>query len=205
MKFRFCGDGDCPDWVLAEIISTLSMLSAQNLETLAGLVAKRIVGAQFEENAIKAITADLSNDGKSAVACIHFLLINASRHAVSEAVFSEEIQQLGLPKEHAASMCRVLATNVTQIRQRLQDKAFRINELSSVRFIPPSSEQPDNTVGCVKFELKIAQELVDGLPEDTTHVLNIERANVEALLDELKEVRSTLQQYSWRQKDKTDV
>lgn len=77
-----------------------------------------------QENAIKT-TADLLNDGKSAVACIHFLLINASRHAVSEAVFSEEIQQLGLPKEHAASMCRVLAANVTQICQRLQDKAFR--------------------------------------------------------------------------------
>ncbi|CAD7005242.1 COMM domain-containing protein 4 [Ceratitis capitata] len=201
MKFRFCGDGDCPDWVLAEIISTLSVLSAKNLETLAGLVAKRILGREFEENAIKALTADISNDGKSIVACIHFLLINASRHAVSETVFSEEIQQLGLPKEHAAAMCHVLADNVTQIRQRLQDKAFRINELSSVRYIPPSAEHPDNTVGCAKFELKISQELVDGLPEDTTHVLNIERANVAALLDELKEVRKTLQQYSWRPKE----
>lgn len=74
-----------------------------------------------------------------------------------------------------------------------------------MRYIPPTPEKPDNTVGCVKFELKIAQELIDGLPEDTTHVLNIERANVAALLDELKEVRSMLQQYSWRQKDKTDV
>ncbi|XP_067648580.1 COMM domain-containing protein 4 [Eurosta solidaginis] len=203
MKFRFCGDGDCPDWVLGEIISTLSVLSAKNLELLAELVVKRILGQEFEESTIKSLTLDLSTDGKSAVACIHFLLINASRHAVTETVFSEEIQQLGLPKEHAAAMCRVLAANVTAIRQRLQDKAFKINELTSVRYMPPSPDTSDNTVGCAKFELKISQELIDGLPQDTTHVLNIERPNVRALLEELKEVRSTLQKYSWR-KDKKD-
>ncbi|XP_053954306.1 COMM domain-containing protein 4 [Anastrepha ludens] len=205
MKFRFCGDGDCPDWVLAEIISTLSVLSAKDLESLAELVAKRIIGQQLEESVVKSLTADISTDGKSAVACIHFLLINASRHAISESVFSEEIQQLGLPKEHAASMCRVLATNVTAIRQRLREKAFRINELSSVCYIPPAADSPANTVGCAQFELKISQELIDGLPEDTTHVLNIEHANVHALLEELKEVRTTLQQYSWRQQNQMDV
>lgn len=47
-KFRFCGDGDCPDWVLAEIISTLSNLSVENVEQLAQLVAKRIIGEAFE-------------------------------------------------------------------------------------------------------------------------------------------------------------
>lgn len=47
-KFRFCGEGDCPDWVLAEIISTLSNLSVENLEQLAQLVAKRISGEPFE-------------------------------------------------------------------------------------------------------------------------------------------------------------
>lgn len=47
-KFRFCGDGDCPDWVLAEIISTLSNLSVDNLEQLAQIVAKCISGEQFE-------------------------------------------------------------------------------------------------------------------------------------------------------------
>lgn len=82
---------------------------------------------------------------------------------------------------------------------------FPVNELSSVSYIPPSADKPDNTVGCAKFELKISQELIDGLPQDTTHVLNIERANVQAMLEELKEVRSRLQQYSWRQKDKMDV
>lgn len=47
-KFRFCGDGDCPDWVLGEIISTLSVLEANKLKTLADMVAKKILGENFD-------------------------------------------------------------------------------------------------------------------------------------------------------------
>lgn len=47
-KFRFCGDGDCPDWVLGEIISTLSVLEANKLKALADLVAKKILGQDFD-------------------------------------------------------------------------------------------------------------------------------------------------------------
>lgn len=43
-KFRFCGDGDCPDWVLAEINSTLSVLSAVKLKILTQTVCKSLLG-----------------------------------------------------------------------------------------------------------------------------------------------------------------
>lgn len=79
-KFRFCGEGDCPDWVLAEIISTLSNLSIENLEQLSDLVAQRICGETFEvcnylfeihkytrlyfqEAKIKSLTSTLTNEG----------------------------------------------------------------------------------------------------------------------------------------------
>lgn len=57
-KFRFCGDGDCPDWVLAEIHSNLSMLSSIKLKLLTLMVAKSIYGEdikvflQFKQNII---------------------------------------------------------------------------------------------------------------------------------------------------------
>lgn len=42
-KFRFCGDGDCPDWVLAEIYSSLSVLSSVKLKILTQMVAKSLL------------------------------------------------------------------------------------------------------------------------------------------------------------------
>ncbi|XP_064552339.1 COMM domain-containing protein 4 isoform X1 [Drosophila montana] len=191
-KFRFCGDGDCPDWVLAEIISTLSNLSVDNLEQLAQIVAKRISGKQFEEAIVRSLTSSVTNDGKTAVACVHYMLTNAARYSCTETIFGEEIQQLGLPKDHAAAMCRVLQAHATVIRQKLIDKAFRINELQSIRNVTSPGEPPPN---CATLELKISQELVDGLPKDTTHIVNIECAQLGALLDEMKLARDIMLKY----------
>ncbi|SPP76075.1 COMM domain-containing protein 4 isoform X2 [Drosophila guanche] len=191
-KFRFCGEGDCPDWVLAEIISTLSNLSIENLEKLSDLVAARICGGTFEESGIKLLTSTLTNEGKTAVACIHFMLINAARYNCTESIFGEEIQQLGLPKEHAAAMCSVLQKRSGSIRQKLIDKAFRINELQCVRNVTSSGETPAN---CATLELKISQELVEGLPKDTTHIVNLERSQMIALLEELKVCRDVMDKY----------
>ncbi|KAH8294419.1 hypothetical protein KR054_012495, partial [Drosophila jambulina] len=191
-KFRFCGEGDCPDWVLAEIISTLSNLAIENLEQLSELVAQRICGQPFEEAKIKSLTSTLTNEGKTAVACIHFMLINATRYSCTESIFGEEIQQLGLPKDHAAAMCRVLQKHSAAIRQTLIDKAFKINELQSVRDITSPGETPPN---CATLEFKISQELVDGLPKDTTHILNIDRTQMKALLAELKLAKAVMEKY----------
>ncbi|KAH8397119.1 hypothetical protein KR215_009175, partial [Drosophila sulfurigaster] len=212
-KFRFCCEGDCPDWVLAEIISTLSNLSIDNLEQLAQIVAKRITGEPFEESAIRTLTSGVTDDGKTAVACVHYMLTNAARYGCSEKIFNVEIQQLGLPKDHAAAMCRVLHTHADAIRHKLIDKAFRsrswhisftifccngilftfsVNELQSVRNVTSLGETPQN---CATLELKISQELVDGLPKDTTHTVNIECAQLGALLDEMKLARDIMLKY----------
>ncbi|KAH8317876.1 hypothetical protein KR067_003615, partial [Drosophila pandora] len=191
-KFRFCGEGDCPDWVLAEIISTLSNLSIENLEQLSELVALRICGQAFEEAKIKELTATLTNEGKTAVACIHYMLSSAARFSCTEAIFGEEIQQLGLPKDHAAAMCRVLQKHSSSIRQTLMDKAFIINELQSVRDVTSPETTPPN---CATLEFKISQELVDGLPQDTTHVLTFDRVQIRALLAEMKLARDVMEKY----------
>lgn len=142
------------------------------------------------------------------------MLTNAARYSCSEASFGEEIQQLGLPKDHAAAMCRVLQTQAAAIRQKLIDKSFRsecdmytysivsncnpscafpsVNELQSIRNITSLGETPPN---CATLELKISQELVDGLPTDTTHILNIESAQLATMLEEMKMARDIMMKY----------
>ncbi|XP_017039524.1 COMM domain-containing protein 4 isoform X2 [Drosophila ficusphila] len=125
------------------------------------------------------------------------MLINAARYSCTESIFGEEIQQLGLPKDHSAAMCRVLQSHSAAIRQNLIDNAFKINELQSIRDISSPEHTPPNYT---TLELKISQELVDGLPKDTTHIINVERAQMKSLLAEMKLAREVMRKYE----DKTD-
>ncbi|XP_055856761.1 COMM domain-containing protein 4 [Episyrphus balteatus] len=196
MKFRFCGDGDCPDWILAEIISTLSVLDSKKFMDLASIVAKKIIGEPFEESGVRSITSTLEDDGKSAVACINYLLISAARHSTDGTVFNEELQQLGLPKDHAAVMCRVLSDYSAPIRKKLMGLSLKINELGSVSF-----NKPDNTIDCVQLELEVLQELNGaGLPMDVIHKVNIDSANLRALLKDMKEAREIIREYDFEGK-----
>ncbi|KAI2575263.1 COMMD4 isoform 8 [Pan troglodytes] len=48
MRFRFCGDLDCPDWVLAEI-STLAKMSSVKLRLLCSQVLKELLGQGIDD------------------------------------------------------------------------------------------------------------------------------------------------------------
>ncbi|XP_055370998.1 COMM domain-containing protein 4 [Condylostylus longicornis] len=199
MKFRFCGDCDCPDWVLSEIHCTLSTLSAIKLRILASEVAKSIIdGCMGNEEKIKDMF-ESSNDGlrsaKSAIACVRFLLINASENNADEATFNEELQQLGLPKEHSLSICRVHAESVNPIKKKLLEQKFNINELISV-----SGTLNKDAIDCCALEFKIKDELHDGVPKDTTHKINIHKADVTILLNNLKEMRNLMDSYNFERK-----
>uniref|UniRef100_A0A8C0WT07 COMM domain-containing protein 4 n=1 Tax=Castor canadensis TaxID=51338 RepID=A0A8C0WT07_CASCN len=107
-RFRFCGDLDCPDWVLAEI-STLAKISSVKLRLLCSQVLKELLGQGIDYEKILKLTADAkfeSGDVKATVAVLSFILSSAAKHSVDGESLSSELQQLGLPKEHAASLCR---------------------------------------------------------------------------------------------------
>lgn len=70
--------------------------------------------------------------------------------------------------------------------------SLSVNELQSIRNVTSPGETPPN---CATLELKISQELVDGLPKDTTHIVNIECAQLSALLDEMKLARDIMLKY----------
>lgn len=58
MRFRFVGELDCPDWVLAEI-SLLSRLTSIKLKLFAQLLAKSLQGtAEFDSEKAQKFAAD---------------------------------------------------------------------------------------------------------------------------------------------------
>ncbi|XP_053670869.1 COMM domain-containing protein 4, partial [Anopheles nili] len=197
-KFRFCGDGDCPDWVLAEIHSNLAQLNTNQLNELGQYTAKLIIGAEIHEtsiNEIYSITKGSIDAPKGGIACLRFLLTSASRYNTDCEIFGTELQQLGLPKEHTAIMCKLLDSYLQKIRVILKEKSLGINQLNTF-----SCNIPKNTIDCIQLNIGIHNEIVDGLPKNTTHVVNLNRNDALLLLNELKTVRDTMENYNYDKK-----
>ncbi|XP_031635762.1 COMM domain-containing protein 4 [Contarinia nasturtii] len=190
MKFRFCGDCDCPDWVLAEIHSSLSMLTSVKLKILTQLVANSIVGEEVPESKLKSSFMNNKNDLKSiksAMSCIRFLLVNATRFQTDESTFSTELQQLGLPTEHSTAICRVFKEQNGSIQEYLTKNSLTVNELIDMTF-----DIPTDTIDCACIKFKLKNELVDGVPTETNHEINVGKSNIKMLLKEMKAVRSLM-------------
>jgi len=62
---------------------------------------------------------------KATVAALLFVFTTSARHSVDGETLGSELQQLGLPREHAAALCRVYSDNLTSISSRLQDQSLR--------------------------------------------------------------------------------
>ncbi|XP_029095533.1 COMM domain-containing protein 4 isoform X2 [Monodon monoceros] len=120
MRFRFCGDLDCPDWVLAEI-STLAKISSVKLRLLCSQVLKDLLGQGIDYEKILKLTADArfeSGDVKATVAVLSFILSSAAKHSVDGESLSSELQQLGLPKGTGMRAGRWVTCGPRGARQR---------------------------------------------------------------------------------------
>uniref|UniRef100_A0A803JL34 COMM domain-containing 4 n=1 Tax=Xenopus tropicalis TaxID=8364 RepID=A0A803JL34_XENTR len=135
-RFRFCGDLDCPDWVLAEI-STLSRISSVKLKLICAQVLKKLLGEQIDYEKIIKLTSDArfeSGDIKATVAVLCFILSSAAKHNVSSDSLSSELQQLGLPREHAASLCRSYEEKQNALQETLRESSLRLTRISSLNW-----------------------------------------------------------------------
>ncbi|NXE66548.1 COMD4 protein, partial [Calcarius ornatus] len=136
-RFRFCGDLDCPDWVLAEI-STLAKISSVKLKLICAQVLRDLLGEPIEYDKILKLTSDAkleSGDVKATIAVLSFILSSAAKHNVDSESLSSELQQLGLPKaEHASGLCRSYEEKQSPLQDRLRACSLRLSQLGSVRW-----------------------------------------------------------------------
>ncbi|NXC19602.1 COMD4 protein, partial [Corythaeola cristata] len=157
-RFRFCGDLDCPDWVLAEI-STLAKIvkcprpsgpppaagsaltvllppqSSVKLKLICAQVLRDLLGEAIEYEKILKLTSDAkleSGDVKATIAVLSFILSSAAKHNVDSESLSSELQQLGLPKEHASGLCRSYEEKQSSLQDSLRACSLRLSQLGSV-------------------------------------------------------------------------
>lgn len=125
---------------------------------------------------------------KSSMASVRFLLVNATKHGVDNVTLDRELQQLGLPKEHSAAICKTHSEFSERIREHLEANRLQINQFDSisVKHLPNLAKQI--TVG-------IKDEIVDGIPRPTEHVLTMSRSDLLLCFKELETIKSIMEEY----------
>jgi len=127
MRFRFCGDLDCPDWVLAEM-NNLARLTSVKMKLLVMQVIKGILDSDIDFGKVEKITSDAKysvGDIKASVSGLEFIIKSASKHGVDGETLSNELQQLGLPKEHSTSLCKSYESKFKDLHTVLLQRSFR--------------------------------------------------------------------------------
>ncbi|CAH1114149.1 unnamed protein product [Psylliodes chrysocephalus] len=180
MKFRFCGEADCPDWVLVEI-NTLSRLSSIKLKLLAQTVTQGLINPPIDiqkaEKLFSESKLDADIDLKACIACISYILTSATRFNCDSNALQNELQQLGLPREHSTSLKRVIDDQVGALTEKFRQASLRVNALEHF------SASVDQELKCAILDLKIDGEIQQVTV--TPHLLNV-------LLENLEEVRKTM-------------
>ncbi|XP_061677488.1 COMM domain-containing protein 4 [Syngnathoides biaculeatus] len=195
MRFRFCGDLDCPDWVLAEI-STLAKISSVKMKLLCAQVLKGLLEEGIDYDKITKLTADAkfdSGDIKASVAVLSFILSSAAKHDVDSESLSSELQQLGLPKEHTMALCKSYEDKHSAVQEKLRESSLRLGRLEAVSwrvdYTLSSSEMKEVNQAVVQLKLQ-AQGAESGVSESTLVSVSADKFRV--LLSELKQAQAMM-------------
>jgi len=197
MKFRFCGDLDAPDWILADL-PLLTKLPVLRFKLLCGQVVEHLLkkkSIDFAKVDKHAADAKFSlSDTKAAIAELDFIFQNAVKYEIDESILKNELQQLGLPKEHSEMVAKLFRENFDNLKTRFTNDSFRITEIHAVDWradlILGSSDMPNTQIPTIS--IKIGHQR----PEDKgmTKPISFEASSTQfrVLLNELRAARSAM-------------
>lgn len=196
MRFHFCGDQDCPDWVLAEI-ATLSKITSVKMKLLCAQVIKNILGQQIDYEKINQLTAEAKfepGDVKACIAALNFILCSAAKHNVNDDYLAREIQQLGLPKEHTVALCKLYGDNLKSLQTKLQSEILQLTHLDNVKwrvdYILSSSHLKDVNAPMAQlhFDIRTAEN-----PQSQSFAFSLTANKLQVLLSEMKQLYSRME------------
>ncbi|XP_050398696.1 COMM domain-containing protein 4 [Patella vulgata] len=199
MRFRFCGDLDCPDWALAEI-ATLAKMTSVKMKLLCVQVLKDLLGNVIDYDKVYKLTSDAkfeSGDVKASIAVLSFILTSAAKYNVDGETLSNELQQLGLPKEHSTSLCKSYGDALEKLKECLRQQSLKLSSLDSVQwrvdYILSSSELKDVSEPCVQVKLSIKNPDTNQ-SKPVSFTVSADKFRV--LLNELKQANSMMENLS---------
>uniref|UniRef100_A0A8C1QZQ2 COMM domain containing 4 n=1 Tax=Cyprinus carpio TaxID=7962 RepID=A0A8C1QZQ2_CYPCA len=193
--FRFCGDLDCPDWVLAEM-STLARISSVKMKLLCVQVIKDLLDEGIDYDKVSKLTSDAkfeSGDIKASIAVLSFILSSAAKHDVDSESLSSELQQLGLPKEHTTGLCKSYEDKHIALQEKLRESSLRLGRLEAVNwrvdYTLSSSQLKQVNEPTVQLRLQVQDPETDST-QTTTVSITADKFRV--LLTELKQAQTMM-------------
>jgi len=205
MRFRFCGDLDCPDWVLSEV-ATLSKLSSVRIKILVVQILQYCLEGTYNPDKIVKLASDSADglaDIKGCVAAVHFIVTNAAKYDLDESSLVQEIQQLGLPKENSEAIARQYREHKDLLRNRFADQSYRISKLVSTEWridqVIASSSEPEDGTGNLGplVHLKLTIDTKPHQPSDAERKIQelafeVQPEKLDVLVEELEKAKNIL-------------
>ncbi|KAF6017493.1 COMMD4 [Bugula neritina] len=195
MRFRFCGGLDCPDWVLAEI-TILAKMSSIKMKLLCAQVVKNLLGEELDYDKVKKYTSDAkydTSDVKAAIAVLKFIFNSAARYNVESSPLFDELQQLGLPKEHSTALCKTFADNSTKLQEFFKLKSLKLSQVKDLSYTVKHVLDPTNTQVMEEplIQLSLVLDSPDNLsPQTLSFSLTVRKFQV--FLHEMKQARESM-------------
>ena len=135
MRFKFCGNVDCPDWLITEIIY-ISKITPVKLRILGNLICKYIM-KEGDTVKIKKILEEMNLSPEEitiVISSLCFIIKSSAKFNIDDMMLSQELQQLGLPQDTADAISKVFKKNKDVLRNYLKEDIFSFKRVSDVHY-----------------------------------------------------------------------
>jgi hydroxymethylpyrimidine pyrophosphatase-like HAD family hydrolase len=209
MKFKFCGNRDCPDWLITEIIF-LTKISSVKLRILSNQICKFILSKGENINDIKKILLDLNLSEKEAsivISVLDFIFRNASKFDVDDNILNQELQQLGLPQEIAESISKVFKREKNKLREFLKFDVFSFNSINNIDYkfsyslcnqfnnFDYINEKESEEINEENYTIKSLEKIRINLNFDDKYLLNIDKEILGKLIQDLEQCSKSIKKF----------
>ena len=125
------------------------------------------------------------------------MITSAAKYDLADSFFHREIQQLGLPNEHADIIASLYRQSKDDLRLISCDNSFRVSKLISTDWrvdqIFECSESSDiQSPYLIHFKMEIEENLHKGTKEFSSVLFTANRAKLDLLVHELSSAKSMM-------------
>ena len=123
MRFDFCGNSDCPEWVLSGV-TLVNRMSTVKLRLILGQIVKKIQGLNFDQEKLQKLCKDQDlepEDTRCLLAIIEFVLAQAAKHDIADAIFNKDLMQMGVAIENANGITKAYLDNQDQLVKAMRN------------------------------------------------------------------------------------